>query len=61
MAGGECAYACPRPCAKPDAHRHLHGGLHLTTTGTGTVTAGGTDIGNHCDDCSTRTSIYPSR
>ncbi len=26
---------------------------YTTTTGTGTITAGGTDIGNHCDDCTT--------
>jgi hypothetical protein len=26
---------------------------YTTTTGTGTITPGGTDVGNHCDDCTT--------
>ena len=26
---------------------------YTTATTTGTITAGGTDIGNHCDDCNT--------
>ena len=27
--------------------------IYTTATATGTITAGGTDIGNHCDDCTT--------
>src|SRR5215472_18524924 len=32
-----------------------------TTTGTGTITPGDTDTGNHCDDCATAVSLpFPS-
>ena len=30
---------------------------YTTATTTGTITAGGTDIGNHCDDCTTEINL----
>jgi hypothetical protein len=30
---------------------------YTTTTGTGTITPGGIDIGNHCDDCTTNITL----
>ena len=30
---------------------------YTTATGTGAITAGGTDIGNHCDDCNTQINL----
>ena len=30
---------------------------YTTATTTGTITAGGTDIGNHCDDCNTQINL----
>ena len=30
---------------------------YTTATATGTITAGGTDSGNHCDDCATMISL----
>jgi hypothetical protein len=40
----------PSPSASPTC---TPGSGYNTTTGNGTITGGGTDIGNHCDDCST--------
>ena len=30
---------------------------YTTATTTGTITAGGTDVGNHCDDCATQINL----
>jgi hypothetical protein len=38
----------PSPTASPTCTP-----TYTTETGTGTITPGGTDIGNHCDDCNT--------
>src|SRR5882757_3513834 len=43
------ATASPAPTATATATPCLVG--YTTQTTTGTITAGGTDIGNHCDDC----------
>ena len=39
--------------AKPDTHRHLRGGLHDGYEHGHANPRGGTDIGAHCDDCTT--------
>ena len=45
------ATASPTPTATATATPCQTG--YTTATSTGTITAGGTDIGNHCDDCTT--------
>src|SRR4029077_3170280 len=40
----------PTPTASPTATCQV---TYTTATGSGTITPGGTDIGNHCDDCNT--------
>jgi hypothetical protein len=45
------ATASPTPTATATATPCL--GNYTTATTTGTITPGGTDIGNHCDDCTT--------
>ena len=42
--GGASPTPTPTPACTPG---------YTTVTGTGTITPGGTDIGNHCDDCTT--------
>src|SRR5881392_2620215 len=42
------ATGTPSPTATPSCTPS-----YTTTTSTGTITPGGTDIGNHCDDCTT--------
>jgi hypothetical protein len=45
------ATASPTPTATATATPCQTG--YTTATSTGTITAGGTDVGNHCDDCTT--------
>src|SRR5206468_11901393 len=42
------------PSATPTATCQV---TYTTASSTGTVTAGGTDIGNHCDDCNTLVNL----
>src|SRR5206468_11127159 len=42
------------PSATPTATCQV---TYTTATTTGTITAGGTDIGNHCDDCNTLVNL----
>jgi hypothetical protein len=48
------ATATRTPTATPTATCQV---TYTTATTTGTITAGGTDIGNHCDDCTTQISL----
>src|SRR4029077_15684291 len=47
------ATATGQPSATPTATATCPPVTYTTTTTTGTITPGGTDIGNHCDDCTT--------
>jgi hypothetical protein len=47
------ATATGSPSATPTATATCPPVTYTTTTTTGTITPGGTDIGNHCDDCTT--------
>ena len=49
------ATASPTPTATATATPCLAG--YTTATTTGNITAGGTDIGNHCDDCFTQVNL----
>src|SRR5580765_4135444 len=49
------ATASPTPTATATATPCQTG--YTTATGTGAITPGGTDIGNHCDDCSTQINL----
>src|SRR5262249_37017915 len=44
----------PTPTATPTATCQI---TYTTSTGSGTITPGGTDIGNHCDDCTTQVTL----
>src|SRR4029077_11372550 len=44
----------PTPTASPTPTCQV---TYTTATGSGTITAGGTDISNHCDDCATDISL----
>src|SRR5262249_5001179 len=49
------ATASPSPTATATATPCQTG--YTTATTTGTITPGGTDIGNHCDDCTTQVTL----
>src|SRR5215471_17404728 len=49
------ATASPTPTATATATPCQTG--YTTATSTGTITPGGTDIGNHCDDCTTQVTL----
>jgi hypothetical protein len=44
----------PTPTASPTPTCQVN---YTTTTSTGVITPGGTDIGNHCDDCTTDVTV----
>src|SRR5438067_3058872 len=48
--GGPTPTPTPTPTCAP-------GSSYTTATGTGVITPGGTDIGNHCDDCFTQINL----
>jgi hypothetical protein len=56
-----CGSPTPTPTASPSATPTPTATCgpvtYSTATTTGTITAGGTDIGNHCDDCDTQINL----
>src|ERR1051326_5118325 len=55
---GSCpAPGCPTPCPTPTATTGACTTYTTSTTTGNTITAGTTDTGNHCDDCSTAVAL----